>query len=59
MTIAHDTEAALIRNHPAIIAQFWDRRLGGFRGSHVEVVMIDPSIPYPGLNTYAAIALRP
>jgi 2'-5' RNA ligase len=59
MTIAHYTEAAPIGNLPAIIAQFRDRRFGGFRVSHVEVVMMDTSIPYPGFDTYATLALRP
>ncbi|CAA9570972.1 MAG: hypothetical protein AVDCRST_MAG87-2410 [uncultured Thermomicrobiales bacterium] len=57
VTIAHYTKAAPVGNLPAILADWRDRTFGSFEATHVEIVLLDTSVPYPELETVHAFEL--
>jgi len=56
-TIAHYTRSAPIGNLPAVLADWRDQTFGSFEATHVEIVLLHTSTPYPELETVHAFEL--
>jgi 2'-5' RNA ligase len=56
-TVAHFTSESPIDRLPATIAQWRDRRFGTFDVTQIELVTLRLDLPYPELETYAALPL--
>lgn len=56
-TIAHYTRSAPIGNLPAVLADWRDHTFASFRATRVEIVLLQPSTPYPELEIVHAFDL--
>ena len=56
-TIAHYTRSAPVANLPAVLADWRDQTFATFEATHVEIVLLDTSTPYPEMETVQAFEL--